>query len=180
MRNVLLFSLTLTCKTECLYICYKTLNIKHGVKLWAIQFCYIARCQFYFWNFLPFLFLFGGFFFQVYHRQIFKQFLCNKVLRDPRQRRFFKSNDLLELFTLSESERTTETAAIFAGTGSEVNANVYFRWPVSAANDYRWPGWKISFPFVCDYVWSHDLICYNNVEVWVQLVKYSRSLNARS
>jgi hypothetical protein len=31
----------------------------------------------------------------------------------------------LELFTLAESERTTETAAIFAGTGSEVNANVY-------------------------------------------------------
>ncbi|KAJ9577602.1 hypothetical protein L9F63_005789, partial [Diploptera punctata] len=57
---------------------------------------------------------------KIYHRQIFKQFLCNKVLRDPRQRRFFKSNDLLELFTLAESERTTETAAIFAGTGSEV------------------------------------------------------------
>ncbi|XP_069685202.1 DNA excision repair protein ERCC-6-like [Periplaneta americana] len=57
---------------------------------------------------------------KIYHRQIFKQFLCNKVLRDPRQRRFFKSNDLLELFTLAESEQTTETAAIFAGTGSEV------------------------------------------------------------
>ncbi|XP_021935615.1 DNA excision repair protein ERCC-6-like isoform X3 [Zootermopsis nevadensis] len=57
---------------------------------------------------------------KVYHRQIFKQFLCNKVLCDPRQRRFFKSNDLLELFTLAESEQTTETAAIFAGTGSEV------------------------------------------------------------
>jgi hypothetical protein len=70
------------------------------------------------------------------------------VLRDPRQRRFFKSNDLLELFTLSESEKTTETAAIFAGTGSEVNANVYFRWLMTTANDYKSPGCKISFPFV--------------------------------
>ena len=56
-------------------------------------------------------------------RQIFKQFLTNRVLRDPRQRRFFKSNDLYELFTLGSSEgpHKTETGAIFAGTGSEVN-----------------------------------------------------------
>ncbi|XP_014252342.1 DNA excision repair protein ERCC-6-like isoform X2 [Cimex lectularius] len=59
---------------------------------------------------------------KIYHRQIFKQFLSNKVLKDPRQRRFFKSNDLLELFTLAEtvSGGTSETAAIFAGIGSEV------------------------------------------------------------
>ncbi|XP_046660917.1 DNA excision repair protein ERCC-6-like [Homalodisca vitripennis] len=59
---------------------------------------------------------------KMYHRQIFKQFLCNKVLKDPRQRRFFKSNDLYELFTLKETdvEGSTETAAIFAGTNSEV------------------------------------------------------------
>jgi DNA excision repair protein ERCC-6 len=76
----------------------------------------------------------------VYHRQIFKQFLCNKVLQDPRQRRFFKSNDLLELFTLAESERTTETAAIFAGTGSEVNANMDFRPLMTTASDLRITG----------------------------------------
>ncbi|KAK3909425.1 DNA excision repair protein ERCC-6 [Frankliniella fusca] len=59
---------------------------------------------------------------KMYHRQIFKQFLCNKVLKDPRQRRFFKSNDLLELFTLKETDDgTTETSAIFAGTNSQVN-----------------------------------------------------------
>nr|XP_018903096.1 PREDICTED: DNA excision repair protein ERCC-6-like [Bemisia tabaci] len=60
---------------------------------------------------------------KMYHRQIFKQFLCNKVLKDPRQRRFFKSNDLYELFTLKETtgeREKTETSAIFAGTGSEV------------------------------------------------------------
>ena len=45
------------------------------------------------------------------------------MLRDPRQRRFFKSNDLYELFTLGSSNgpHTTETGAIFAGTGSEVS-----------------------------------------------------------
>ncbi|KAK9500480.1 hypothetical protein O3M35_001737 [Rhynocoris fuscipes] len=60
---------------------------------------------------------------KIYHRQIFKQFLSNKVLKDPRQRRFFKSNDLVELFTLNDGVEngTIETAAIFAGTGSEIN-----------------------------------------------------------
>ena len=56
-------------------------------------------------------------------RQIFKQFLTNRVLRDPRQRRFFKANSLHELFTLGSDEgpHKTETGAIFAGTGSEID-----------------------------------------------------------
>merc|ERR1719412_3135273 len=59
---------------------------------------------------------------KIYHRQIFKQFLVNRVLKDPKQRRFFKSNDLYELFTLTEAteEGDTETSAIFAGTGSNI------------------------------------------------------------
>ncbi|XP_054718613.1 DNA excision repair protein ERCC-6-like [Uloborus diversus] len=58
---------------------------------------------------------------KIYHRQIFKQFVTNRVLKDPRQRRFFKSNDLYELFTFSEvGKQGTETSAIFAGTGSEI------------------------------------------------------------
>ncbi|PVD37640.1 hypothetical protein C0Q70_00237 [Pomacea canaliculata] len=58
---------------------------------------------------------------KIYHRQIFKQFLTNRVLKDPKQRRFFKSNDIYELFTLGEKdEHRTETSAIFAGTGSDV------------------------------------------------------------
>ncbi|XP_013004063.1 DNA excision repair protein ERCC-6 isoform X2 [Cavia porcellus] len=59
---------------------------------------------------------------KIYHRQIFKQFLTNRVLKDPKQRRFFKSNDLYELFTLTspDSTQSTETSAIFAGTGSDV------------------------------------------------------------
>uniref|UniRef100_A0A8C0AQB2 DNA excision repair protein ERCC-6 n=1 Tax=Buteo japonicus TaxID=224669 RepID=A0A8C0AQB2_9AVES len=53
---------------------------------------------------------------KIYHRQIFKQFLTNRVLKDPKQRRFFKSNDLYELFTLSSPDvsQGTETSAIFA------------------------------------------------------------------
>jgi len=56
-------------------------------------------------------------------RQIFKQFLTNRVLKDPKQRRFFKSNDLYELFTLGgdDTKQDTETSAIFAGTGSTIS-----------------------------------------------------------
>ncbi|XP_070697451.1 DNA excision repair protein ERCC-6 [Pempheris klunzingeri] len=59
---------------------------------------------------------------KIYHRQIFKQFLTNRVLKDPKQRRFFKSNDIYELFSLSDPDgaQGTETSAIFAGTGSDV------------------------------------------------------------
>uniref|UniRef100_A0AAV2JP25 DNA excision repair protein ERCC-6 n=1 Tax=Knipowitschia caucasica TaxID=637954 RepID=A0AAV2JP25_KNICA len=55
---------------------------------------------------------------KIYHRQIFKQFLTNRVLKDPKQRRFFKSNDIYELFTLSDptGAQGTETSALFAGT----------------------------------------------------------------
>ncbi|XP_019720182.1 DNA excision repair protein ERCC-6 [Hippocampus comes] len=61
---------------------------------------------------------------KIYHRQIFKQFLTNRVLKDPKQRRFFKSNDIYELFTLvdPDEKQGTETSAIFAGTGSDVKA----------------------------------------------------------
>ena len=71
---------------------------------------------------------------KIYHRQIFKTFLTNKILKDPRQRRFFKTNDLHELFVYSGVDddgnkdadsnaggSTTESSALFAGTGSEVN-----------------------------------------------------------
>lgn len=42
-------------------------------------------------NALPFL-----------NRQIFKQFLTEKVLNNPDQKRFFKQKDLRELFTLGD------------------------------------------------------------------------------
>ncbi|KAG7254345.1 hypothetical protein CRUP_036675 [Coryphaenoides rupestris] len=61
---------------------------------------------------------------KIYHRQIFKQFLTNRILKDPKQRRFFKSNDIYELFTLCDGDQSTETSAIFAGTGSDVKAPI--------------------------------------------------------
>lgn len=61
---------------------------------------------------------------KIYHRQIFKQFLTNRVLKDPKQQRFFKTNDLYELFSLNEGiKEKTESSAIFAGTGSEIKVN---------------------------------------------------------
>jgi DNA excision repair protein ERCC-6 len=40
--------------------------------------------------------------------------LTNKILKDPRQRRFFKSNDLHDLFTLGKAEdHETETGDLF-------------------------------------------------------------------
>lgn len=44
------------------------------------------------------------------------------MLKDPKQRRFFKANDLYELFSLGQvrPKGETETSAIFAGTGSDV------------------------------------------------------------
>ncbi|KAH9245779.1 hypothetical protein BASA81_016716 [Batrachochytrium salamandrivorans] len=60
---------------------------------------------------------------KIYHRQIFKQFLTNKILKDPRQRRFFKSNDLHDLFVLGgQEETTTETGDLFGGINAEVHA----------------------------------------------------------
>jgi DNA excision repair protein ERCC-6 len=57
---------------------------------------------------------------KMYHRQVFKQFLTNRVLKDPRQKRFFKSNEMLELFQFNEGTKGTESEAIFAGTGSAI------------------------------------------------------------
>jgi DNA excision repair protein ERCC-6 len=52
----------------------------------------------------------------VYHRQIYKHFLTNKILKDPQQRRIFKARDMKDLFTLKEdtsADNKTETAALF-------------------------------------------------------------------
>ncbi|KAI9102025.1 hypothetical protein DFS34DRAFT_647809 [Phlyctochytrium arcticum] len=60
---------------------------------------------------------------KIYHRQIFKQFLTNKILKDPRQRRFFKSNDLSDLFSLAPADMEgTETSDLFQGTDADLNS----------------------------------------------------------
>jgi DNA excision repair protein ERCC-6 len=54
---------------------------------------------------------------KIYHRQIFKQFLTNKILRDPKQRQTFQMKDLHDLFTLGSTEGgQTETGQMFKGT----------------------------------------------------------------
>ncbi|ODQ46133.1 hypothetical protein PICMEDRAFT_34718 [Pichia membranifaciens NRRL Y-2026] len=51
---------------------------------------------------------------KIYHRQIFKQFLTNKILKDPKQKRFFKMTDMYDLFTLGDDDvKGTETADLF-------------------------------------------------------------------
>lgn len=60
---------------------------------------------------------------KIYHRQIFKQFLTNKILKDPKQRRFFKMNDLHDLFTLGDLGDRTETGGMFSGAEKNFNKN---------------------------------------------------------
>ena len=37
---------------------------------------------------------------KIYQRQIFKQLLTNRIIKDPQQKRYFSSAQLLDLFTL--------------------------------------------------------------------------------
>lgn len=55
---------------------------------------------------------------KIYHRQIFKQFLTNKVLKDPKQRQTFQMSDLHDLFTLGSdrADGETETGTLFRGS----------------------------------------------------------------
>ncbi|KAG5357952.1 DNA repair protein [Yarrowia sp. B02] len=60
---------------------------------------------------------------KIYHRQIFKQFLTNKILKDAKQRRFFKMNDIHDLFSLDDGENdTTETGMIFSGSEKKIES----------------------------------------------------------
>ena len=60
---------------------------------------------------------------KVYHRQIYKHFLTNKILKNPQQRRFFKARDMKDLFTLNVDGETgsTETSNIFSQISEDVN-----------------------------------------------------------
>lgn len=60
---------------------------------------------------------------KIYQRQIFKQFLANKVLRDPTQRSALNLSDLHDLFTLGvDHSDGTETGQLFKG--SEVKTSI--------------------------------------------------------
>ena len=58
---------------------------------------------------------------KIYQRQIFKTYLTNKILKDPKQSRFFKSNQLLDLFTYTPGYKNcTETGSIFSSFDVEI------------------------------------------------------------
>ncbi|MBA0763965.1 hypothetical protein Gotri_013354 [Gossypium trilobum] len=60
---------------------------------------------------------------KVYHRQIYKHFLTNKILKNPQQRRFFKARDMKDLFVLNDEGEngSTETSNIFSQLSGDVN-----------------------------------------------------------
>lgn len=63
---------------------------------------------------------------KIYHRQIFKQFLSDKILKDPKQRQTaFQAKDLYDLFTLGSAteDGTTETGNMFQGTQAYSNGS---------------------------------------------------------
>jgi DNA excision repair protein ERCC-6 len=59
---------------------------------------------------------------KIYHRQIFKQFLTNKILRDPKQRQTFHMSDLHDLFSLGDAGGKTETGTLFKGTEIQMDS----------------------------------------------------------
>ncbi|MCL7031697.1 hypothetical protein MKW94_006812 [Papaver nudicaule] len=61
---------------------------------------------------------------KVYHRQIYKHFLTNKILKNPQQRRFFKARDMKDLFVLQDDGEgaSTETSNIFSQLSEDINA----------------------------------------------------------
>ena len=65
---------------------------------------------------------------KILHRQLFKQALTDKILRDPKQRQTFQLKDLHDLFTLGEeNEEDTETGRLFKG------AEVKFMKPIAGS-----------------------------------------------
>lgn len=63
---------------------------------------------------------------KVYHRQIYKHFLTNKILKNPQQRRFFKARDMRDLFTFREDNEgcSTETSNIFSQLAGEIDVGL--------------------------------------------------------
>ena len=55
---------------------------------------------------------------KVYHRQIYKEFLTGKVLKDPKQRRFFKARDMMDLFAYDDPQEKQRGGTGVAGSAA--------------------------------------------------------------
>lgn len=63
---------------------------------------------------------------KIYHRQIFKQFLTNKILKDPKQRQTFHLSDLHDLFTLADEKAPTATSNLFKDAAVKLPNNASY------------------------------------------------------
>lgn len=58
---------------------------------------------------------------KIYHRQIFKQFMTNKVLKDPKQRSSYDLSDLYDLFTFDTSANAAaQRSKVFQGAKVDI------------------------------------------------------------
>ncbi|KAF5302011.1 hypothetical protein FQA39_LY10481 [Lamprigera yunnana] len=63
---------------------------------------------------------------KIYQRQVWKQLLSNKILLDPRTQKFFKTSDLYDLFSFTESnESNPETANIFRNSRINLQERIH-------------------------------------------------------
>ncbi|KAF6845491.1 DNA repair protein rhp26 [Colletotrichum musicola] len=60
---------------------------------------------------------------KIYHRQIFKQFMTNKVLKDPKQRANFDLSDLYDLFSFGDAGQMASAERSKLFEGAEVTFN---------------------------------------------------------
>ncbi|MCJ1383407.1 hypothetical protein MMC17_006521 [Xylographa soralifera] len=78
---------------------------------------------------------------KIFHRQIFKQFLTNKILRDPKQRQTFQLKDLHDLFSLGRAdEEATETGRLFEGAEVKFGNGTNNLPPPAPIDTTRWGG----------------------------------------
>lgn len=58
---------------------------------------------------------------KIYHRQIFKQFMTNKVLKDPKQRSSYDLSDLYDLFTYTAGDKAAaQRSDVFKGAEVDI------------------------------------------------------------
>ncbi|KAK9144440.1 hypothetical protein Sjap_004343 [Stephania japonica] len=92
---------------------------------------------------------------KVYHRQIYKHFLTNKILKNPQQRRFFKARDMKDLFTLQDDREggSTETSSIFGQLSGEMSVIEAHK---NGEDKQKSPSAAAKSPYISDVGCSND------------------------